>query len=610
MSEDFAIQQQRPSAMPYALGGAAVGAGGAYLIDRYGTKYATQPAKYNSYEDLLKESNDEFKKSSEGIEESLKTKAENARKAAADAGTKWDNDFEAFKNANKAGEMPQLAEDDPLQKALKEKEDALAAKRTELEKAEIEKLKGSTESVGGTTKTATYKQSLDHKAKQIAGARNKLEDLVSANAPKEEITAARQRVETLSKELETLSKDIAEKLEYTGTEAEVKAAKEKAVKEFQQYAQDKVGVYEYNRAIPTQKGVKPLATARAEIEGRIKTAEGELEKVFAEVGEITGKDIKSIYNQNNINGIKQIEMHKKLEQSHLAKLEKLQAEYGKAVKAAGKGDESAIVRFLQRVLGVKNNVAVDKQAVLEEYFGKLNEAQKKDLERLLGGDLSAEGIETAIANSKERVGKMNGAISKIHHNNDAIRIAKRNLDTNRAALERIGGAGAYLKDGVLYGIDGKPIKTGPKAKSPIVPKINLPTGAKVPEAGINFEYTVGEKVALTEEQIAQKAKAAVTDEMVKAEKEAVETARKAVDEARAKLPRNPEKSLETLAKEFAEANGSREDAVKKATEPLKEDLKKLFEGKVNNKKLAGILAGGAAVGLLIGAAMRPKAKEA
>ena len=38
----------------------------------------------------------------------------------------------------------------------------------------------------------------------------------------------------------------------------------------------------------------------------------------------------------------------------------------------------------------------------------------------------------------------------------------------------------------------------------------------------------------------------------------------------------------------------------------KDDLKKLYEGKINNKKLAAIIAGGIVAGLAVGALIKPK----
>ena len=108
---------------------------------------------------------------------------------------------------------------------------------------------------------------------------------------------------------------------------------------------------------------------------------------------------------------------------------------------------------------------------------------------------------------------------------------------------------------------------------------------------------------MTEEQILEKAKANITDDMVKAEKEALEAAKKAVEEKTATL--SP-KTKERLTKEFIEKNGSKDDFIKKAADSFKDDLKKLYEGKVSNGKLAAIIASGVVVGALVGSILKPK----
>lgn len=607
MSEDFAIQQQRPSAVPYLLGGAAVGAGGAYLIDRYGTKYATQPAKYNSYEDLLKESNDEFKKTSEGIEESLKTKAKNARKAAADAGTKWDNDFEAFKNANKAGEMPQLAEDDPLQKALKEKEGALAAKREELVKAEKEKLKAANTKVpvepekpvnidamqkGLDTKIAKNKAlnedlnkklgELAEKKYQIVKSPNKYVKFGGNSIRKEEAIA------NVDKELET----------YINGLKGIKNSKKALLVESQNVIQNLITGLEYNDAkVPEYGFAKSKAAA---------------EKALKEVsGGKTAKDAinKYLNNPGNAENQKQIQRLIDAEKKRLGKVENLQNLYNEYAAQAKPEELKKVTKEIKdrigKLFGINFSATVTETSEptkkILNFVENLTKDEKATLERLIGkGELTPKIFENKVNELKGNIKNLESATGT--------------LNTLQGELEKVAGEGAYIKDGKLFNKAGKEVKATMKAPA-------LQNKVEIRDNGIDFlkaqikAAKEGTPVAnktvatLTEEQIAQKAKAAVTDEMVKAEKDAVEAAKKAVDEARAKLPKNPEKSIETLVKEFAETNGSREDAVKKATEPLKEDLKKLFEGKINNKKLAGVLVSGAAIGLLIGAAMRPKAKE-
>ena len=54
MTEDYAVQQ-KTSATPYLLGGAAVGATGGYFVDKIPGFNGISKAKYASFDDILKE---------------------------------------------------------------------------------------------------------------------------------------------------------------------------------------------------------------------------------------------------------------------------------------------------------------------------------------------------------------------------------------------------------------------------------------------------------------------------------------------------------------------------------------------------------------------------
>lgn len=102
MTDELSIQAQQPqrtSATPYVLGGAALGAAGGYL----GAKYTTSP-KYASYEEIIKEAEDTFKKNVGEMTEdsSVIDKAIAARKAGVDAGANWDAELAKAKASKDA----------------------------------------------------------------------------------------------------------------------------------------------------------------------------------------------------------------------------------------------------------------------------------------------------------------------------------------------------------------------------------------------------------------------------------------------------------------------------------------------------------------------------
>ena len=150
---------------------------------------------------------------------------------------------------------------------------------------------------------------------------------------------------------------------------------------------------------------------------------------------------------------------------------------------------------------------------------------------------------------------------------------------------------------------GKEVKpTRPKVK---IPRMEL-KNCKIPES-LSLEPISG--TVLTEEQIAQKAKEAVTDAMLKPEMDAQSAAQKAVDEARAKLPKGSAKTAEELKEAFIKEKGSKEDAIKKVGDSFKDDLAKLFEKSGSKGKMAALIAGGALVLGGLGYLMAPKNKN-
>lgn len=90
--------QQRPSALPYVGVGGALGAAGGYGLTKLDAvkKYISEPAKYSSFEDIIKEADDKFTKAlneAEGEEKTWMEKAKEGRKIASNTkkeyATKW-----------------------------------------------------------------------------------------------------------------------------------------------------------------------------------------------------------------------------------------------------------------------------------------------------------------------------------------------------------------------------------------------------------------------------------------------------------------------------------------------------------------------------------------
>ena len=96
---------------------------------------------------------------------------------------------------------------------------------------------------------------------------------------------------------------------------------------------------------------------------------------------------------------------------------------------------------------------------------------------------------------------------------------------------------------------------------------------------------------------------------LEAQKEKIKELTETIATKRKALPKDASKSVEELTEKFVKENGTKEDAVKKVTDGLKDDVTKLFEGVKNNKKATAIIAGVSAAGIALGLMLRPKAKE-
>ena len=153
MTDELSIQQKRPSATPYVLGGGLVGglAGGFGLPATETTKkWISDPAKYKSFEELVKESsdNDKFEKAISEATDSQKTLMEKVKgydeaKIIKDAEDAWQKEFDAFK-ADKKVALPAdhalMTEKAQAEEAKKVAQEALDKKIAALEKVEADRL--------------------------------------------------------------------------------------------------------------------------------------------------------------------------------------------------------------------------------------------------------------------------------------------------------------------------------------------------------------------------------------------------------------------------------------------------------------------------------------
>lgn len=602
MADDLTIQGVNPQVQKkdntglYTGIGALAGAGAGYGIDRWTTK-----PQYSSFNDLVAEKQDTFNDKVKNASDDTKgvwEKAKQAREAGEKAGNDWESELAKYQEAHKDGDIIPDDNYKNLEKDLEAKKQAVTNKRAELENIEIEKIK--TSSKGNSPKTLY--EAYNSLAQQIYDAE------VNGKGNLQEIADARKKYIA----------SVVEKFEYQGTPEQIKAAKEAAAKEIEGYIQEMAGKH-INRKVAVSE--PELLTKYKKLIEAQKTQkniiEQEIEKGFEVLAEETGKnDFKSLFNRDQNLASRQVRIQAKSEKSTNEALKRIKSEYSKILNK--KPNEMTPTEALRKVLIAilkRENIKIEDTLPLdvlkEQYIAKLEGKEKAVFEKLLNSELNLETIDKAIENSDARLSRLSsawysvtGGSETIKSGREALESIKNRLTENAAAVEKEYGKGARItKNMKLLDSTGKEVK-------PTRPKIELSKlelkNCKIPET-LSLEPISG--AALTEEQIAQKAKEAVTDAMLKSEMDAQNAAQKAVDEARAKLPKGTAKTAEELKEAFIKEKGSKEDAIKKAGDSFKDDLAKLFEKKGFGTKMALCIAGGALVLGGLGYMMAPKSKN-
>ena len=592
MSDELSIQpqvqQKQSSPMPYVVGG-AIGGG---LVGGATAYYTTKP-KYASYEDIIKDSKDNFEKATKEVisGEAEQTKAINAYQAGVDAGNKWENDKKAYIDANKGGAVIPDDNYKNLEADLETKTKALEDKRTALIDKEVESLKANNK-----PKSATPYEALEYRARKIVNAD-------SAN-----------RADVV-KDTEKFVNDFVEKLEYNGTESEIKAKKDAVRKEVNQYIMDLAQYNEVEKAKATPKEVVVYEKAKRARDIALKNAKEQENKAIEKLQELTGrKDLAKLIAQDEGLVANKLGVIVAKDESHLKFLNQVAEEYKKEVAESKEGHVTIKGKNLfkkgKHVITIK--LPGGGATTLEEYIKTLDPEQQKLMTKLINGNVTQATLDEAIKATEEHKKSIETAVKDIDKARkssasdvEKYEQAEKEFQNKFGKKDAKGNITqkAYVKDGKVY-LQGekKPIKiNNPLKGTAHKPKLEMPSGVTVPK-DLNFEY--GTK--LSDAEILEKAKANVGEGALKAESDAQKLAQKALDDAKAKLPKGEAKTEEQLVKEFIEKNGEKADAMKKA---FGEDVKALLEKKISNKKLAGYIAGGAAILGALGYAIAPKNKE-
>ena len=637
MTDELSIQQKRPSAAPYFVTGAALGGiGGAVAAHKIDAarKLVSEPAKYNSYEAILAESEDQFTKAvneATGEEKTLMEKAAEARRAGADAKAQWNKDFKAFQEAYKPGELAPLAEDHEAMKAFNDK-------RKQLIDKEVERLKNAATQPNQQTINAVQPK-IDTLVTELETASKTFNETVTNQATARynsvsEISRMQGEISDMRKQLgEVLSSKGKNSNEYKellknieNTEKNLKQTQKtlgSLVKKQEETINTEIQKLVKSKAITKAEGEILLADAREAISSQIAVLEHQNASVsnyaFTEMKSTAEKALNSYKDNmsNGNNGIKNnleaflkeptsTELQQKVqngiikpEKARLEKLKKWQGEFEKFLeskkpqeveqifKVRAKGSNRLTNWFAQLFeLEISSS-----SPELKSAFENLTEADKKLLEKLVGENPTREGFADAIKKLERQVNTLESSVT--------------NLTGLQAEMEKVAGKGAYLKDGKLYNKAGEEIVRKMEVPKGLQTSVTIPESRNLTGLRKTLEKAKG-TAGMAENEIAEQAARNIDSkagELLKAEKDAINKAREA-------LGKNPEKTAEELKAMFEKQHGTEKQAVEKATSKFKDSVKKLFEGKTSNWKLGAGIAATAVAGALIGLAFRPGDKQA
>ena len=390
---------------------------------------------------------------------------------------------------------------------------------------------------------------------------------------------------------------------------------------------------EYNKAlvdIPSEKDVLSEVRKNAKKDSPIEALvqrydanENEIAKLKARFSTATGADKKSIAKQlanreANADGMKKsIRATYNMLQDGPLVTKKGELETQKLYKNIQRADELLAKEsgsvpsstWLGRLLGIQNPAHLT-PADAKELKGLqdvLAEAEKN-----LGSKefQKAETTARLVTNVDSEISRLEGEIKTLDDKVKVRREAEKKVADITKQIEEWAGKGATIDaSGNILKADGSVFK--PEATTNLAGKVGVPLNdPKV--AGYDRQiasikaHVPTDGTVLTDAEILEKAKANIGEGALKAESDAQKLAQKALDDAKAKLPRGEAKTEEQILKEFVEKNGEKADAMKKA---FGEDVKALLEKKIPNKKLAGYIAGGVAILGALGYAIAPKNKE-
>ncbi|MBQ7764775.1 hypothetical protein IJ384_05360 [bacterium] len=562
MSEDLSIKKQ-PSSMPYVLGGGLVGAAGGWVANEKipaVKNYVTEPSKYGSLDDIVKEmdNKDKFESYVKDAAEEEKSFWEKAKQEKANiekAGTDWD--------ANKAkyiqeGTVAEVVDTDEI-KELNKQLEAAQAKLAESEKA-----------LANASKTTESTVRL-----------SRLETLDNEIAKIEVENKARKKVLEMQEAIKNLKNN--------------KSAIEKKAK--------------FEVKIPeSKKYVEELNRFTEPVDPKYLTNNGK--KIDANAAR------KSI--QNKIQALKDAEVSlNKLIDLEATKLSKLSTK-GDILKTATSNSEKEIEKFINKLQGLTKQQKADilAEAKIElssrsGVMGHLESLEARLKEATAQYNRLSETTRNKYAGSNaERMEKL---IAQQDKKTEILKQQREIAQRRKKHIQEMWSARkAYRK------LEGKKM-----VDLTVKDTTSLQSGSFKYQSFVDTlteadkdTYKAFRKA--TNKQVEQKIvpasdKTALTA-TVNADKSKVTELTTQIAEKRKALPKQATKSVEELTQEYITKNGSKADAIKKAQENAINNLKDDF---ANTMKKGGknwiywaAIGVTALAGSLLALAFKPSSKEA
>ena len=269
--------------------------------------------------------------------------------------------------------------------------------------------------------------------------------------------------------------------------------------------------------------------------------------------------------------------------------------------------------WLGRILGIENPTRLNasEAAELKKLEARLAEAEKnlgtKEYQKVVTAAEKATDVDKTIT-------KLEGEIKTLEDSIKTRKEAQKKISQISKEVEVWAGKGATIDAaGNIIKADGKVFV--PEAGTNLASKVGTPIGdARISRfdstiAGIKSHIPV-EGTVHSEEKLAQMAKDAITDDMLKTQIDAQKAAQTALDEAKAKLPKGAAKTEAELLEEFKKSKGGKsvDDLVKEVGEKHNDKIKELFEKRGMNGRTAAWIAGGAIALAGLGYLLAPKNK--